>query len=238
VATSLNTPSEESVQPEAQAEPSGGTRAARRKPSTNQAMREESIRRLSEAAFRLIVSRGYQATTLHQIAEAAGMTKGAVFFYFNSKENMLLHLLDIAEAHIVDPLIAHLAEAEGSAPDKIAAFYRYTSQHGIDRPEELLCLIKISIEFRSRGDAIDQRTTRIYDRIYRAIEKVLNDGKAKGEIAEGVPVRELASMVIATHDGMMLEWYRRGTQIDGRRFVRTVWSTFLSGIVPRTERPT
>lgn len=196
-------------------------------------MREESIRKLSEAAFRLFVSRGYGATSLNEIAEAAGLTKGAIFFYFSSKENMLLHLLDIVEADIVDTLMAHLAETKGSAADKIAAFFRHTSQAGIDRPEELLCLIKVSIEFHNRGDAIERRTSEIYGRIHRAVAAILEDGKARGEIDRTLPVPELASMVIATHDGMMLEWHRRGVTIDGRRLVRTVWTTFLRGIVPR-----
>jgi AcrR family transcriptional regulator len=202
------------------------------KPNTNLAMREESIRKLSAAAFRLFVSQGYGATSLNEIAEAAGLTKGAIFFYFSSKENMLLHLLDIVEADIVDTLIRHLDETKGSAPEKIAAFFRHTSQAGIDRPDELLCLIKVSIEFHNRKDAIDRRTTEIYDRIHRVVAAILEQGKAQGEIDPALPVLELASMVIATHDGMMLEWHRRGATIDGRRLVRTVWTTFVRGIVP------
>ena len=83
-------------------------------------LREESVSRLTTAAFRLIVSKGYQACTLQEIAESAGLTKGAIFFYFENKENLLLRLLDIAEANIVDPMIAHLAENDRPAPQKIA----------------------------------------------------------------------------------------------------------------------
>ena len=75
---------------------------SRRKATKNAELREESIQRLSQAAFQLIVMKGYHATTLQEIADAAAMTKGAIFFYFTSKERLLLHLLDIAEAHIVD----------------------------------------------------------------------------------------------------------------------------------------
>lgn len=196
-------------------------------------MREESIHKLSNAAFRLFVSQGYVATSLNEIAEAAGLTKGAIFFYFSSKEKLMLSLLDLVEADIADTLIARLDESEGSAPDKIAAFFRHTSQAGVDRPDELLCLIKVSIEFHNRGDAIDRRTAAIYDRIHSAVAAILEEGRARGEIDAALPVAELASMVIATHDGMMLEWHRRGRTIDGRRLVRTVWSTFLHGIVPR-----
>ena len=55
----------------------------------------------------------------------------------------------------------------------------------------------------------------------------------RGEIAKTVRIRELASMMIATHDGMMLEWHRRGTKIDGGQLARTVMSTFMRGVIPQ-----
>lgn len=194
-------------------------------------LREESIGRLTQAAFRLIVAKGYHACTLQDIAEAVGLTKGAIFFYFESKENLLLQLLDIAEAHIVDPLISHLDEKERTAPEKIAEFFRFTSKQGIDRPHELLCLIKMSIESRNGTDIADRRVSEIYQRIYGVLEGIVDQGKARGELPSHLPTREFATLVVATHDGMMLEWHRRGGGIDGRLFVRTVWQTFLNGIL-------
>ena len=195
------------------------TKSAAPKMNKKALLREGSIGRLTQAAFRLIVAKGYHACTLQDIAEAAGLTKGAIFFYFESKENLLLQLLDIAEAHIVDPLIEHLDEKRGTAPEKIASFFRFTSKQGIDRPHELLCLIKMSIESRTGTDIADRRVSEIYER------------KASGELPRSLPAREFATLVVATHDGMMLEWHRRGGGIDGRLFVRTVWQTFLNGIL-------
>ena len=197
-------------------------------------MREESIRRLSDAAFQLIVSKGYQATSLSEIAEAAGLTKGAFFFYFTTKENMLLRLLDIVETNIVDPTVQRLNDLQGNAPDKVAEFFRFTSLHGVSRPQELLTLILVSVEFRNRDDAIGARVSRIYDRLYECLEAILETGRDRGEIASAIHVRELVSMMIATHDGMMLEWYRRGNMINGGQLARTVMSTFMRGIIPHS----
>lgn len=194
-------------------------------------LREESIQRLTQAAFRLIVEKGYHACSLQEIADAAGLTKGAIFFYFESKENLLLHLLDTAEAETVDTLIEHLAAFEGSEADKIAAFFRFTSQHGINRPYELLCLIKMSIEGRNSTQQADRRISEIYGRIYAALEAIIEEGKRRGELSPHLPTREFAMMAVATHDGMMLEWHRRGSDVDGRTFVRTVWQTLLHGIM-------
>jgi AcrR family transcriptional regulator len=194
-------------------------------------LREESIHRLTQAAFRLIVDKGYQACTLQEIADAAGLTKGAIFFYFESKENLLLRLVDIAETDMVDPLIKFLDELDQPAPEKIASFFRFTSKQGIERPHELLCLIKMSIESRSGTEIVDRRIAEIYQRIYETLERITHQGKARGELPSDLPTKEFAMLVVATHDGMMLEWHRRGGKIDGRVFVRTVWQTFLRGIL-------
>ncbi len=194
-------------------------------------LREESVNRLTQAAFRLIVTKGYHACSLQEIAEAAGLTKGAIFFYFESKENLLLHLLDIAEANIVEPLIANLNETNRPAPQKIASFFRFTSKQGIDRPNELLCLIKMSIESRNSTDLADRRVAELYQRIYQALEDVIDAGKKKGELAADMPSKEFATLVVATYEGMMLEWHRLGGSINGRVFVKTVWQTFMEGIL-------
>jgi AcrR family transcriptional regulator len=48
---------------------------------------------LLQAALRLFVSQGYRSSNLEQISGAAQLTKGAVYFYFGSKEAVLLELL-------------------------------------------------------------------------------------------------------------------------------------------------
>lgn len=201
------------------------------KPATNLELREDSIRRLSEASFALFVAKGYHATSLDEIARAAGLTKGSIYFYFNSKQRLLLGLLEDAREAVVSPLLDHVHKIEGSATDKIAGFFRFSSLNGIEQPQKLLCLIKTSIEFRDRDDAISKRIVEIYDEIYSALEAILEAGKKRGEIAS-TSTKELASMIVATNDGMMLEWHRRGANIDGRKLVRTVWTTFLHGIEP------
>ena len=207
-----------------------------RKENKKALLREDSIQRLSEAAFRLIVAKGYHASTLQEIADGAGLTKGAIFFYFDSKENLLLHLLDLAEKDIVDSLIEHLDTQTGTAPEKVASFFRFTSQQGINRPYELLCLIKMSIEGRNSTELADRRVNQIYERIRKALEAILREGKARDELDGDLPVAEFASVLIAMHDGMMLEWHRRGGEIDGKILVRTVWKTMLAGVALKTSR--
>jgi AcrR family transcriptional regulator len=52
--------------------------------------RRETLRRIAEAGLKLFLTNGYEATTLEEIAEAAGISRRTFFYYFKSKEEILL----------------------------------------------------------------------------------------------------------------------------------------------------
>ena len=64
---------------------------ARMTRQTSKAMTRE---RLLGQAQRLFRERGYAATSLEQIAEAASVTKGAIYGHFSSKEDLLISAID------------------------------------------------------------------------------------------------------------------------------------------------
>src|SRR3984893_13687944 len=58
--------------------------------------KERTRQRLLDEAQRLFRERGYAATSLEQIAEAAEVTKGAIYGHFSSKEDLLLSAIEAA----------------------------------------------------------------------------------------------------------------------------------------------
>ena len=54
---------------------------------------------LLKSAFKLFVKRGYRATTVEEIARKAGLTKGAAYFHFKNKEDILYQLVRGLSAH-------------------------------------------------------------------------------------------------------------------------------------------
>lgn len=82
-------------------------------------------RQLLTSARRLFVRKGYRATTTEEIAVNAGLTKGALYFHFASKEDILYELVKlISEEH--DTLYARV-RGKCLAP---ADFLRELLQHG------------------------------------------------------------------------------------------------------------
>jgi len=59
----------------------------------NEKIRSESTGKILEAAFRLMVKDGYESTSISQIAKEAGVSKGLMYNYFRSKEELLNALI-------------------------------------------------------------------------------------------------------------------------------------------------
>ena len=85
-------------------------------PRLTQAERRAQTRaKLLKAAGAIFARRGYHEATLDEIAERAGLSKGALYYNFASKEDLFLALL-------ADRLDARLGDAAGAGPRAFEAF--------------------------------------------------------------------------------------------------------------------
>ena len=62
------------------------------KQGLRQRKRQETLQRIRERGIRLFIEKGYAATTLEEIAAAAGISRRTFFYYFKSKDEILLSL--------------------------------------------------------------------------------------------------------------------------------------------------
>jgi AcrR family transcriptional regulator len=64
--------------------------ASPKKEGRRERKRLETLRRIAETGLKLFVAHGYEGTTLEAIAAAAGISRRTFFYYFKSKEEVLL----------------------------------------------------------------------------------------------------------------------------------------------------
>jgi len=84
---------------------------------------------LLDAAFRVFAARGYRATRLEEVAEAAGVTKGAIYHYFDSKETLLRRAVQSRHRAIFEEIQAALQMERGPESVKIRFVLRKVWQH-------------------------------------------------------------------------------------------------------------
>ena len=214
------------------AETSNALIDAPRRPATKRVeQRQASMELLLEAALRLFVSQGYRSTNLEQISGAAQLTKGAVYFYFRSKETVLLELLKRVQATVVDRAI-EVTDAAGRNPsDRLVAYVHYQANLGITHRDQVLLLILMALEFKEREGEAQAFIATLAAKQCAFIEKLVQSGQRAGVFRRDVPARELASVVLAINDGTFLEWFRRSASLDGRKLVKALRSVVLGGVL-------
>lgn len=91
------------------------------RPTKERRTREEkkavTRRRLLDAASALVARQGALGTSLEEIAERAGLTKGAIYSNFDSKEDLLFALADEADLPVVD--LHAVLQGDGSVADNL-----------------------------------------------------------------------------------------------------------------------
>jgi AcrR family transcriptional regulator len=103
--------------------------------------KERTRQRLLAEAQRLFRERGYAATSLEQVAEAAEVTKGAIYGHFASKEDLLLTAIEATRGTTPDYLI-RLNDESRPLRERLAEFGRAAATQSPGDTEELAVLLE------------------------------------------------------------------------------------------------
>ena len=94
-----------------------------------------------KAAAELFAAKGYHATSTHEIAERAELSEGIIFYYFKTKEHIMMGILeDIFEAYLIGTYEAMENVANGW--EAIKAFIEIHFELRGERSTEILCLVR------------------------------------------------------------------------------------------------
>jgi AcrR family transcriptional regulator len=124
--------------------------------------KERTRQRLLAEAQRLFRERGYAATSLEQIAEAAEVTKGAIYGHFASKEDLMLSAMEA----VPDPDYA-AALNDGSRPlrERLTEFSRAVSADNPGDEAELAVILEFWAALLRAPDALQRYSARVEGRL-------------------------------------------------------------------------
>jgi AcrR family transcriptional regulator len=196
----------------------------------NSERRRNSTRLVLDAALSLFVTQGYDETSMDDIASAAGLTKGAVYFYFKDKLSLLGALLERTEAELFDPIFESGRAARGTAAERLNKITNWFSRVGAERPELPLLHVLVSLRMHQRDNVVANQVAKTYQRLHEEIESIIQDGRASGEFSTNTPATTQAAVYVALIDGLLLEWHRWGDTIDGRDLAASARELILHGL--------
>lgn len=194
--------------------------------------------RILDAAELIFERRGVSRTSLHDIAEAAQVTRGAIYWHFKDKADLFTAMMERAtmpmEA-VFEPFEPDEKDPLGFLERQVMATLRITAQspqlrrafdiatHKVEYVDELLSVRDRRLA--CRGDCLAEG------------ERILRAAARRGQIAPRAPVRALALGLHALLDGLIQNWMLHPAAFDLVRVGRQAVRSYIDGLrVPAARR--
>ncbi|MEE8601436.1 TetR/AcrR family transcriptional regulator [Euzebya tangerina] len=194
--------------------------------SPERSARADEIRRTAAKIFH---EKGYEGTSIQDIADAVGILKGSLYYYINSKEDLLFDVIRSAHDQGLQDA-AHWSSSDARPAARLRAAIR---QHVISNLSRLVEVGVFFHDFRSLSD--DRRAEIVADRDYydARLRQLVIDGQEAGEF----DATQDPKLVVLGMLGMM-NWVYQWYSPEGPQSPEAIADSFadliLGGLVVRS----
>ncbi len=144
-------------------------------------MGEKSLQKkqyILETARKVFVDKGYKNVTMKDIVEACDISRGGLYLYFGSTEELLLAVLQ-KDAEEIDDVFSESIAEEDSAADILTLFLKEQKKELLRKKNNLtMAVYEYAFENREKKD---QMMRRQFEAGVRVLEKLIESGIASGE---------------------------------------------------------
>ena len=220
------------------AAPAGAPRARKRAtsprraavPRTQQDRREEAESRLLAAAREIVSRKGWAGTTLADVGEAAGYSRGLAGHHFGSKTGLLRAITD----QINNSLMELIQSAPPTQPglESILSFISVYLGRTDPRWSNTRTLLILLTEALLDGSENADQMVNFNASMFAYLEDNVRAGIRKGEIDRSVSAAVAAEFIVGTLRGMMLQRLMREGEIDTSAMRRQLLALIARALAP------
>lgn len=183
-----------------------------------------------EAAKRLFMEEGYRGISMRQIAEAVGVTKAAIYYHFQDKEDLFVAIVEQYLSQMASLIDDATATAAPDAGDSVRAQIAAIVRRILTQPPEQRSIIRLaSQELSNVSPANRARFLELYhERFINRIMRLLQSGMERGELRRMDP--HLATWTLL---GMMYPYFHPAppvTNLPADSLIESLLSIFFDGL--------
>lgn len=165
--------------------------------------------RLVTVATGLFAAQGYEATSVQQIVQAAGATKGGFYHHFASKDELLFEVYHRVLAEQTQRL-EEIASGPGDPAQRLTAVVADVIATSVENLDELTVYLRSSHALpEDQRAAMRAERRRYHLRVRRLIEEGQRSGAFTADVPADVAVHFLYGAI-----NQLVTWYRRGGKLS------------------------
>jgi len=167
--------------------------------------REANRERILRAARTVFGARGFQAATIEQIADEAGLSNGAIYYNFDSKAELFFELLEERQDERIQHLRRTLTGTDASGRDVGLAEEARDATRSLKESREWRLLLFEFVAHAARSPSLRPKLRAYTRRLRDAVAGVFDERFAARGVAMPMPREQLALAAIALANGLAFE---------------------------------
>lgn len=181
-------------------------------PRVTEAYKLEKKRELLKAAKQVFIQKGYTHATMQDILDEAGVSRGALYAYFDNIEHVFIEVLRYDDQE--DILLFEPADEQTQLWLHIVNWVQQ-QRINIEKATQTLVLAKaeffLSSQYVKNKNSFPYITER-YQKLVEAIQAVIQKGVERGEFQPRIEAKAIACYLISALDGLMLNTFQLGAE--------------------------
>lgn len=181
---------------------------------------DETKQKILKKSGVLFNTQGYKATSISDITNATGFTKGAIYRHFENKavleKETLFHL-----STVMFEILRERIRCQKTAGDKLRAIFRYFESY-ISNPEVKggCPLLNAAIEADDTNPILRREALKILDILRESVIAILKNGIRYEQIRKDTDTEYYATIIIASLEGAIMMSKLRGNNHDIKRVIK------------------
>jgi AcrR family transcriptional regulator len=171
----------------------------------------ERRNQILDTAENVFSERGFDEARMDDIAEHSGLSKGAIYWYFKKKDDIITALLERVFRRSIESMRV-IAAQDATVLDRLRRIGQQISRDY----QSMSKLMPVALEFYAialRQRSIRKHLASIYDEILSILTPLITEGTKRGELAP-IDARQAAILVVGIYEGLGLVWAISPKNVD------------------------
>lgn len=157
-----------------------------------------------QTAATLFLTKGFQITSMDDIVALSKVSKTNIYYYFKSKEELLLAIVDQLVSHYEQRIHWILSQKEVHVLNKLDQLMRSLIEEQSENDYLGGCpFLTLYTQTSNESPEVKEKIKTFFERQFESVQFLLTEGVEKKELKEGLPIPQMAALIISSIEGAL-----------------------------------
>ncbi|MGB5875140.1 MAG: TetR/AcrR family transcriptional regulator [Bacteroidota bacterium] len=185
--------------------------------------------KILDAAIQLFSRKGFRSTSLSDLAQATGLTKGALYHHFRNKDALFYAVLENLRFLWRERVFRDMLERK-SALERLEILFDNHARLIEERETFCLVLSSLVMEMDSVNAEFMDALREIFADLTALIQRIVEKGQENGEVRRDLDPHLLALNLVGMMEGNSIPWILNRGNVNYQKMSRTQRQILLGGL--------